>query len=41
MLTARSEGPNKGATFILQLPMEHKVASVDPHADAPKIIGDR
>jgi signal transduction histidine kinase len=40
-LTARSEGPNKGATFILQLPMEHKVASVDPHADAPKIIGDR
>jgi PAS domain S-box-containing protein len=41
MLTAQSEGPNKGATFILQLPMEHKVASVDPHADAPKIIGDR
>jgi signal transduction histidine kinase len=40
-LTAQSDGPNQGATFTLQLPLEHKFVSVDSTADGPKIIGDR
>jgi two-component system NtrC family sensor kinase len=40
-LTAESDGPGKGATFVLELPVEHKASAAGPaEGNGSLLIGD-